>query len=82
MAQIMKEYEETGKGPLATNFIDAAIKLRPTDQEVRTMGPEFVNFWEKTLADRPDKPLILTFLATIRPIGYTSLVEMELMWWY
>ena len=47
MARITKEYEETGKGPLATNFIDAAIKLRPTDEEVQTMDPEFIKFWER-----------------------------------
>lgn len=74
IARITKEYNESGKGPLATNFIDAAMKLRPTDEEVGTMGPEFIKFWEETLADRPDKPLILTFLATIRPVGYILLL--------
>ena len=72
MGRAIKEYE-TGKGPLATNFIDAAIKLRPTE-DVKSMGPEFEKYWDNTLAKKADNPMILSFILSIRPfIGYISL---------
>ena len=57
MARAIKEYE-TGKVPLATNSIDAAIKLRPTEEEVKSMGPEFEKYWSATFAGKPDKSMI------------------------
>jgi alcohol oxidase len=68
----VKEYE-TGKGPLATNFIDAGIKLRPSDDEVKSMSPEFQKYWQEKFAGNTEKPVILSFLLTIRPyMGYPS----------
>ena len=43
---------------LARNFIDTGIKLRPTEDEVRTMGPEFQQLWDDYFVNKPDKPLI------------------------
>lgn len=43
---------------LARNFVDTGIKLRPTKDEVRTMGPEFEEFWADYFTNKPDKPLI------------------------
>jgi alcohol oxidase len=48
-------------GILSRNFIDAGIKLRPTDQEVSSLGIEFEKHWKQRFAGKPDKPL-LTFL--------------------
>ncbi|KDE07065.1 hypothetical protein MVLG_02641 [Microbotryum lychnidis-dioicae p1A1 Lamole] len=38
-----------GAGRIATNGIDAAVKLRPTDQEAKKMGPDFQKRWEDKL---------------------------------
>ena len=43
---------------LARNFVDTGIKLRPTEDEVRTMGPEFEKIWNDYFVNKPDKPLI------------------------
>jgi len=62
----MKEYEH-GKGPLATNFIDAAIKWRPSADEVKQMGGEFEKYWNANLDRKPDKAAVLSCAAAIRP---------------
>ena len=46
-----------GKGPLACNFIDAGIKYRPTEDELKQMGPDMEKIWEKEFKDKPDKAL-------------------------
>jgi alcohol oxidase len=62
----MKEYQD-GKGPLATNFIDAAIKWRPSAEEVKQMGGEFEKYWNANLEEKPDKAAVLSCAAAIRP---------------
>ena len=62
----MKEYEH-GKGPLATNFIDAAIKWRPSADEVKQIGGEFEKYWNANLDSKPDKAAVLSCAAAIRP---------------
>jgi alcohol oxidase len=75
MARITKEFAE-GKGPLATNFIDAAIKLRPTEDEIDAFGPKFGEVWKQTFAENPDKAVILSFIFASRPfIGYVPCIE-------
>lgn len=34
------QWAKEGKGPIATNMIDAGMKLRPTEKELDAMGPE------------------------------------------
>jgi alcohol oxidase len=63
----MKEYKD-GKGPLATNFIDAAIKWRPSAEEVKQMSGEFEKYWNASLDGKPDKAAILNCAAAIRPL--------------
>ncbi|KAJ7060456.1 GMC oxidoreductase-domain-containing protein [Mycena amicta] len=53
----LEQWEKDGSGILATNGIDAVMKLRPTPAEVVELGPDFIDFWNKELADKPDKPL-------------------------
>ena len=36
----------TGKGPAASNGIDAGFKIRPTEEELKDMGPAFQKAWE------------------------------------
>lgn len=43
---------------LARNFVDTGIKLRPTEEEASSMGPEFQKVWNEYFRDKPDKPLI------------------------
>ena len=43
---------------LARNYVDAGIKLRPTEDEVVQMGPAFQNLWNKFFIDKPDKPVM------------------------
>lgn len=51
-----------GTGPLATNGIDAGVKIRPTQQELDGMKkwptPDFVNGWESYFKNKPDKPVM------------------------
>ncbi|KAK0209860.1 hypothetical protein IW262DRAFT_1281076 [Armillaria fumosa] len=37
--------------------VDAAIKMRPREDELEELGPDFREYWEKNFANKPDKPL-------------------------
>ena len=37
--------------------IDAAIKLRPREDELRELGPDFQSRWKDYFANKPDKPI-------------------------
>jgi alcohol oxidase len=41
------------------NAVDVAAKLRPTEEEVAQLGPEFVQLWNRDFKDQPDRPLML-----------------------
>ncbi|KAH6695058.1 alcohol oxidase [Plectosphaerella plurivora] len=49
---------------LGWNSIDISSKLRPTDEEVAALGPEFQAAWDKDFKDKPDRPLMLTGLVS------------------
>ena len=44
--------------PLARNYIDTGIRLRPTDEEVVRMGPAFQTVWNEYFVQKPDKPVV------------------------
>jgi alcohol oxidase len=44
--------------PLARNYVDTGIKLRPSDEEVLRMGPTFQKFWNEFFLGKPDKPVM------------------------
>jgi alcohol oxidase len=44
--------------PLAHNYVDTGIKLRPTEDEVRCMGPAFQKVWNEFFFDKLDKAVI------------------------
>lgn len=44
---------------LGWNGIDISSKLRPTDAEVKSLGPDFQRAWDKDFKDEPNKPLML-----------------------
>ena len=46
------------KARLSSNAIDAGYKLRPTEEELKEMGPEFNELWNRYFKDKPDKPVM------------------------
>ena len=38
--------------------LDACIKLRPNEKELKELGPEFSQRWKDYFADKPDKPVM------------------------
>ncbi|KAF3017844.1 hypothetical protein E8E14_011937 [Neopestalotiopsis sp. 37M] len=44
---------------LGWNAVDISAKLRPTDEDVSSMGPEFQSAWDKDFKDKPSRPLML-----------------------
>ena len=44
---------------LSWNSVDVACKVRPTEQEVKALGPEFQKVWEKHFTNVPSKPLFI-----------------------
>lgn len=53
------QWAKDGTGLMASNGIDAAIKLRPTREESRIIGPAFEKRWEEFFAPSPDKPALV-----------------------
>jgi hypothetical protein len=60
--RVFEEWNLKGTGPLATNGIDAGVKIRPTKEELDEMKkwptPEFVQGWETYFKNKPDKPVM------------------------
>jgi alcohol oxidase len=48
--------------PLAINCVEAGVKSRPTEEELKEMDkwptPEFRSGWESYFKNKPDKPVI------------------------
>lgn len=38
--------------------LDAGIKLRPSEEDLKELGPEFEQRWKEYFADKPDKPIM------------------------
>lgn len=48
------------KNPLmGWNGIDLAAKIRPTEEEVAQLGPEFKELWDRDFKNQTDRPLML-----------------------
>ncbi|KAG6824994.1 hypothetical protein H0H92_005148 [Tricholoma furcatifolium] len=57
--EIFAEWETSPeKARLSSNAIDAGFKIRPTKEELKEMGPEFNDLWNKYFKDKPDKPVM------------------------
>ncbi|TCD60832.1 hypothetical protein EIP91_009421 [Steccherinum ochraceum] len=50
------EWSEKGSGLMANNGADAGLKLRPSTEELKAIGPQFTERWNEHFADAPDKP--------------------------
>lgn len=53
-----EQWLKDGKGLLAHNGLDAAIKLRPNEAELKEIGPAFEQRWKDYFVDKPDKPVL------------------------
>ncbi|OCH93265.1 alcohol oxidase [Obba rivulosa] len=57
--EIFQEWEVSPeKARLSSNAIDAGFKIRPTEEELKEMGPEFNELWDRYFKDKPDKPVM------------------------
>ncbi|EMD41134.1 alcohol oxidase [Gelatoporia subvermispora B] len=57
--EIFQEWEVSPeKARLSSNSIDAGFKIRPTEEELKEMGPEFNELWDRYFKDKPDKPVM------------------------
>jgi alcohol oxidase len=59
---VFDEWNIKGTGPLATNGIDAGVKVRPNEEELKEMEswptPQFKSGWDSYFKDKPDKPVM------------------------
>ncbi|KAI0671024.1 alcohol oxidase-like protein [Trametes maxima] len=69
-----KQWEETGTGLLATNGVEAGIKVRPSKADLDAIGDAFRKRWLDYYAPAPDKPVLWiaagSLLAGDRPNAY------------
>ncbi|KAK3342110.1 GMC oxidoreductase-domain-containing protein [Lasiosphaeria hispida] len=60
--RVFDEWNTKGTGPLATNGIDAGVKIRPTEKELKEFQswptPDFQSAWESYFKNKPDKPVM------------------------
>ena len=58
---MFQQWNTNGTGPLATNGIEAGVKVRPNEEELKQMDswpcPEFRSGWDDYFKDKPDKPV-------------------------
>ncbi|KZT29805.1 GMC oxidoreductase [Neolentinus lepideus HHB14362 ss-1] len=47
-----------GTGLMAHNAIDSGVKLRPTSEELKELGPDFEARWKERFENSPDKPAL------------------------
>ncbi|KAF8655059.1 hypothetical protein AX16_003260 [Volvariella volvacea WC 439] len=52
------ELYKNGKGLIAHNGLDAGVKVRPSEEDLKELGPEFQARWKKFFENKPDKPVI------------------------
>jgi len=57
--RLFAQWEATPeKALLSSNHIDAGFKIRPTEEELKEMGPDFNELWNTYFKDKPDKPVM------------------------
>ncbi|KAG9316083.1 hypothetical protein JVU11DRAFT_3754 [Chiua virens] len=50
-------WETTGKGKIAANGIDAIVKWRPTEEDLKVLGPDFEPYWGSFYKEKTDKAI-------------------------
>lgn len=57
--RVFDQWNVNGTGPLATNGIDAGVKVRPTEEELKQdYMKEFRPGWDSYFKEKPDKPVM------------------------
>ena len=60
--RVYDQWSLNGTGPLATNGIDAGVKIRPTEEEIQEMETwptkGFQKGWESYFKKKPGKPVM------------------------
>ncbi|KAJ4298397.1 Alternative oxidase, mitochondrial precursor [Collariella sp. IMI 366227] len=60
--RVFEEWNIKGTGPLATNGIEAGVKIRPTEAELKEFEawptPHFKGGWDSYFKNKPDKPVM------------------------
>ncbi|KAJ7060584.1 GMC oxidoreductase-domain-containing protein [Mycena amicta] len=66
-------FQEWEKARLSSNAIDAGFKIRPTEAELKEMGPEFNALWDTYFKDKPDKPVMFGSIVSAAYADHTLL---------
>ena len=60
--KVFAQWNINGTGPLATNGIEAGVKVRPNAKELEEFQswpfPEFLSGWDSYFKEKPDKPVM------------------------
>lgn len=69
-SEVFQQWNINGTGPLATNGIEAGVKIRPTPEELDMMDnwpcPEFRSGWDSYFKNKPDKPVMHYSVIAVR----------------
>ncbi|KIP06402.1 hypothetical protein PHLGIDRAFT_72751 [Phlebiopsis gigantea 11061_1 CR5-6] len=52
------QWKRDGSGLMSSNALDAGVKLRPNEEELKAIGPDFRQKWEEYYVGVPDKPVM------------------------
>lgn len=58
--QRMSREDAAARGMLSWNLVDVHGKLRPTEDEVAALGPQFQQAWERDFKGEPSRPLMMS----------------------
>ncbi|KAJ6541250.1 GMC oxidoreductase-domain-containing protein [Mycena vulgaris] len=72
------QWEKDGSGLLSTN-IESCIKIRPRPEELTELGPDFTDYWNSVLANKPDKPLFWITVSPGLPVDQSALPSVRYM---
>lgn len=57
--RIYEQWNQTGTSPLSTNCIEAGVKVRPTEEELKQdYMKEFCSGWDSYFKNKPDNPVM------------------------
>ncbi|KAK7041424.1 hypothetical protein VNI00_009290 [Paramarasmius palmivorus] len=54
----LQQWLKEGKGVMASNGIDAGIKMRPNAKDLVELGESFAPLWDEFFSKNPDKPVM------------------------
>ncbi|THH31707.1 hypothetical protein EUX98_g2453 [Antrodiella citrinella] len=52
------QFTKDGSGTMLSNGLEAGVKFRPNEDELRTIGPAFTAKWKSFYVDYPDRPIM------------------------